>query len=110
MSVDTLLRKVESLGIFSGEGDLINTPRSVIEATTNIYGPQVDEMIEGETTEFLEGFMAGLFFFKTMDLGARLNALTGEVTEEASQEILEAQVDTVLTLLAEYLQEQRNRD
>jgi hypothetical protein len=110
MPIDNLLRKIESLDIFSGEGDMISTPREIIEATTGLYGVQVEEMIEAESTEFLEGFVAALLFYKTMDLGARLNALTGEVTPEASQEILEAQIDTVITLLVEYLQKQRNQD
>jgi hypothetical protein len=110
MSIETLLKKVDSLDIFSMEGSLINTPKEVITQTSALYGSQVEDMIEAETTEFLEGFVAALLFQKTLDIGARLNALTGEVSEEASQEILEAQVDTIITLLAEYLQEQRNRN
>ena len=109
MSVDTLLQKIESLDIFSMEGSLVNTPREIINATSALYGSQVEDMIEKESTDFLEGFVAALLFYKTLDLGAKLGALTDELTEEAAQEILEAQADTVITLLAEYLQEQRKR-
>ena len=110
MSVDTLLQKIESLDIFSVEGSLINTPREIINSTMALYGSQVEDMIEKESTDFLEGFIAALLFYKTMDLGAKLNAIiTDEMTEEMSQEILEAQADTVITLLAEYLQEQRKK-
>lgn len=110
MPMDTLLRKVDSLSIFSMEGSVVTTPKEIIEATTGMYGADVEEMIETESTEFLEGFVAALLFYKTMNIGVQLNALTGDLPEEASQEVLDAQVDTVITLLAEYLQEQRNRN
>jgi uncharacterized membrane protein YqgA involved in biofilm formation len=92
------------------EGSIVNTPKEIIDSTMGLYGADVEEMIERESTEFIEGFVAALLLYKTLQIGVQLNTITGDLPEEASQEVLDAQIDTVITLLAEYLQEQRNRN
>jgi hypothetical protein len=106
-----LFRKVNHLGLFSLHGEVIGTPAEVVENLKHIFVPKIQDMIENEATEFVEGFLAGLLYGgKFMQYGADRSVATGDVPVEKTAEVRAVQVDVVLTLLAEYLLEQRQRD
>lgn len=101
-----LFRRIEHLGVFSLYGDVIKTSADAIHNIKRIFEPSVKDMVEHESTEFIEGFLAGALYggkFIYLEEG-------GSVPEDQRAHIRNVQIDTVLTLLAEYLVEQRKRD
>lgn len=105
-----LFRKIEHLGILSLYGNIIKTSSEAIHKIKYIFEPSFKDMVANESTEFIEGFLAGALY------GAKFIYLGGGVTEEAAgvpkkqrEHVRNVQIDTVLTLLAEYLMEQRRR-
>ncbi len=110
MLVSSLFRKIDQLGIFSLQGDMLTTPLELVEKIKHIFLPQIQDMIENESTEFIEGFLAGaLYGGKFVQLGGDMAVDTGNVPVEKTAEVRGVQIDTVLTILAEYLMEQRKR-
>lgn len=106
-----LFRKVDELGLFSMSSEVINTPTDMMERLKYIFASQINDMIENETTEFIEGFLSGLLYGgKFMQIGGDLAVSKGDVSPEKTTEVRGIQVDVVLTMLAEYLVEQRRRD
>lgn len=106
-----LFRKVDELGIFFLYGNVILTPTEVVDKLKYLFVSQINDMIENESTEFVEGFLAGVLYGgKFMQIGGDLAVTKGDVLPEKTAEIRGVQVDVILTLLAEYLVEQRKRD
>lgn len=106
-----LFRKVDELGLFSMHGEVINTPAEVVENLKYLFASKINDMIDNEATEFVEGFLAGVLYGgKFMQIGADLAVDKGDVSPEKTYDVRAVQIDVVLTMLAEYLVEQRQRD
>jgi len=112
MMVDSgLFRKIEHLGIFSLYGDVIKTSSDSIQKIKHLFEPPVKDMIDNESSEFIEGFLAGVLYgAKFIYLGGGATEDRAGVPKEQREQVRNVQIDTVLTMLSEYLIEQRRRD
>ena len=104
----TYFRKIEELGIFSPYGPVIDAPLPYIKQTGLLMMPFLQNMFDHESTEFVEGYLAGLFYGgKVSEMSARMAVAGGALPQESAEEIRVVQIDTVLTTIATYLESKR---